>query len=81
MLSAAANDVADTLYLNIKKYIDLVADVNLCKLTGLRSMLNMLGFKQTIYDNLGSLPIGIRNLIDLLSINRKYLIKKGMLRK
>ena len=81
VLSAAGNDVADTLYLNIKKYIDLVADVNLCKLTGLRSMLNMLGFKQTIYDNLGSLPIGIRNLIDLLSINRKYLIKKGMLRK
>lgn len=81
VLSAAGNDVADTLYLNIKKYIDLVADVNLCKLTGLRSMLNILGFKKTIYDNLGSLPIGIRNLIDLLSINRKYLIKKGMLRK
>lgn len=80
-LSAVGSDIGDTLYLNIKKYIDLVADVNLCKLTGLRSMLNILGFRRTIFDNLGSMPLGIRNLMDLLSINRKYLLKKNMLRK
>ena len=80
VLSAIGQDITDTLYLNVKKYIDFVADVDVCKTTSLRSMLNMLGFKYTIFNQFDKLPLGILNLIDVLSINKKYLLRKNIMR-
>ena len=80
-MSAIGNDIEDTLYLNIRKYIDFVSNVDICKVKSLRSMLYIFGFKYSIFDNLNDIPVEILNLIDVLSINRKYLLKNGILRK
>ena len=40
----------------------------------------LFGFKYTIFDKLDSIPLEILNLLDLLSINRKFLVKDGWLK-
>jgi len=80
-LSATAGDIGNTLYLNIRKYIDFVSNVDLCKIRSLKSMLYMFGFKNTLIDGFFMLPTEILNLMDVLSINKKYLIKAGVLKK
>lgn len=37
-------------------------------------MLKLFGFDYTIFDSLGSIPVEILDLMNVLSINKKYLL-------
>ena len=80
VLSSASGDIGKTIYDNVKRYISYVADVDVCKVKSLKSMLNLFGFKYTIFDKLVQIPQEILQLIDVLSINRKFLLKDGWLK-
>lgn len=79
-LSAIGNEVGDTVFLNVRKYIDFVSNVDVCKTASLRSMLAMFGYKYTILDSFNSIPEEIVKLVDVLSINRKAMLKSGVLK-
>ena len=74
-LSAVGHDIGSVLYDNVLNYIDNISNVDTCKVTALRSMLKMFGFDYSLFDDIQVLPLEIRNLVDLLSINRNYLIE------
>lgn len=80
-LSAIGDDIGDTLYQNVEKYVDFVSNVETCKVTALRSMMKMYGFDYTVLDNIELIPVEILNLMDILSINRKYLVKSDSMGK
>ena len=77
VLSAAGEDIGQTIYDNVKRYISYISDVDVCKVKSLKSMLKLFGFKYTIFDKFDTIPLEILNLLDLLSINRKFLVKDG----
>ena len=79
-LSATADEVGDTLYLNVRKYIDFVSNVDVCKVKSLESMLKLFGFNKTVFSCFDSFPLELLNLINVLSINKKLLMKAGMLK-
>lgn len=81
MLSAASGDIGQTLYDNVKRYISYISDVDVCKVKSLKSMLKIFGFKYTIFDKMNGIPLEILKLLDLLSINRKFLVRDGWLKK
>jgi len=80
-LSAVTDEIGNVLYLNIKKYIDFVSDVDVCKIKSLKSMLQLFGFNKTIFDNLENLPKELIDLINVLSINKKLLLRDGVVTK
>lgn len=80
VLSSASNDIGQTIYDNVKRYINYIADVDVCRVKSLKSMLNLFGFKYTIFDELSQIPPEILNLIDTLSISRKFLLRDGWLK-
>lgn len=75
VISAVGDQIGDTVYSNVKNYIDFVSNVDLCKVRALRSMFQMLGFDNTILDCIDSLPLEIVNLLDILSIDKNRLLK------
>ena len=79
VLSAIGNKIGRTIHQNIRDYIDLVSNVDRCRVTNLQSMFNMYGQKFNIIDSTQNYPIEIRNLIDIFSISRKYLLKNDFL--
>ena len=76
-LSAAGSEMADTVYENVRHYIQCVADVDTCKLTALRSMLKLFNYKATVLDNFLAFPVEVLRLVDVLSIDKKYLKEAG----
>lgn len=78
-LSAIGNDIGGVLYNNTLNYVDLVSNVDLCKVKSLKSMISLLGIHYTLFDNLDFIPIEILNIIDVLSINKKYLFNPDVL--
>ena len=72
-LSAVASKVGSVMYDNVTNYIDCIADIDTCKVIALKSMLKELGFDYSLFDDVQFLPLEIRNLIDLLSIDKRYL--------
>lgn len=72
-LSAIGQDVGETLYSNVLNYIDNVCNIDVCKISALKSMLKAYGIRYTLFDNLGIFPPKIAYLLDLLSVNKKYL--------
>lgn len=79
-LSAIGDDLGEIIYANVVDYVDYVSNVDLCKVKSLRSMMKNLGFNYTIFDNMGEMPLEIINLMDVLSINKKYLLNSNYIR-
>lgn len=79
-LSAIGDDLGEIIYANVVDYVDYVSNVDLCKVKSLRSMMKNLGFNYTIFDNMDEMPIEIINLMDVLSINKKYLLNSDYIR-
>lgn len=80
VLSAIGQDIGSTLYQNIKNYIDLVSNVETCKVQALGSMMKNLGFDYNINLITQTFPIEIQQIIDVMSIDKKYLVKSGLLK-
>lgn len=78
-ISAIGDDVANTIYENVLNYIDNVSNVDLCKTQALQSLVNTHGIRYSILNSLDIVPLELRNLIDVYSINKKYLIQNGIL--
>lgn len=68
------------MYDNVKRYVSYIADVDVCKVSSLKSMLKLFGFNYTIFDKFASIPQEIVQLIDILSINKRFLVKDGWLK-
>lgn len=79
MLSAIADEIGQTVYDNVKNYIDRVSNVDTCKIKSLKSMLKLFGFSYTLFDQIEKFPQEILNLADILSIDKKYLLKTSLL--
>ncbi len=71
-LSAVGQDIGEVLYSNVLNYIDNVSNIDLCKITALRSMMKAYGIKYTIFDNFNTVPKKIQDIIDVMSINKRY---------
>jgi hypothetical protein len=78
-LSAIGNDIGDALYQNVLHYIDAVSNVDTCKVSALKSMMGMYGLKYEVFEEIGMLPVELQDMMDIFSINRKYLMKNGFL--
>lgn len=78
-LSAASQDIGETIYENVLNYIDLASNVDLCKISALKSMFAQQGIGYRIFDNMQNVPLEIQNMLDVLSINKKYLIDSKVL--
>ena len=78
-LSATGEEIGDTLYKNIKNYIDYVSNVETCKIQALKSMMKMFGFDYTIFDNIDNLPLEVLNLMNVISIDKKHILKNKYL--
>lgn len=79
VLSAVGDQIGETVYSNVKNYIDFVSNVDLCRVRALRSMFQMLGFDNTVLDCIDGLPLEIVNLLDILSIDKSRLLKTSIL--
>lgn len=73
-ISALGNDYAEVIYSNVIDYIDNVSNVDLCKIKALKSMIAVLGVDYQIVTDMASMPVEILNLMDILSINKHYLL-------
>ena len=73
-LSAISEELGQSLYANIRDYIDNVSNVDACKIRALKSMMGMLNVDYSVLDRIGYYPIEIQHLIDILSISKKYLL-------
>lgn len=79
VLSAIGDDVGQVIYENVLNYVDDVSNVDLCKIKPLRSMLSSFGIDYSVLNNIDLVPIEVMNLIDVLSINKKYLLNEKVL--
>ena len=58
-LSAVSEDLGQTLYNNVKNYINNVANVDTCKVRALKSMMSILGSDYKVLDKISYYPIEI----------------------
>ena len=73
-LSAIGQDVSNTIYENILNYIDNIANIDKCNIKALRSISKVLGVEHHgILENLDNFPEEILDLVDIFSVNKKYL--------
>lgn len=79
-ISAIGSDIGDKIYKNIRDYVDLVSNVDVCKVKSLKSIFKMYGLSYNIFDNYGKYPLEVQNLIDIFSISKKYVLKNDFLR-
>lgn len=78
-LSEIGDDIGETIYENILNYIDNISNINTCKLKALTSMSKILGVVNFgLLNNLDSFPIEILNALDILSINKSYLLNSNI---
>jgi len=73
-LSAIGSDYAETVYENVLNYIDNVSNIDLCKIKALKSIMQITGVDYSLVDDIKSIPLEVLNLLDLLSVNKKYLL-------
>lgn len=73
VLSAIGDDIGNVVYSNVASYIDFVSNIDLCKVRALRSMLKQIGLDYRTFDQLNDFPIEIQNLMDILSVSRRYI--------
>ena len=74
VISVLGNDYAEVIYSNVIDYINNVSNVDLCKIKALRSMITVLGVDYQIVADIANMPIELLNLMDILSINKHYLL-------
>ena len=79
-LSAIGQDTCETIYNNVVNYIDYVCNIDLCKIKSLNNLTQMQGIKYSILDAYNDMPLEIRNFIDILSINRRYLFDSSYIK-
>lgn len=73
-LSAIGQDITSTIYDNVLNYINNVSNIDTCKVKALKSLCKILGIKNYgILQNIENIPIEVIQLIDIFSINKKYL--------
>lgn len=73
-LSAIGNDYAEVIYENVLNYIDNVSNVDMCNVKALQSMIKIAGIQYNVIDSFSNIPVELARLIDVLSINPKYLL-------
>jgi len=73
-ISAIGGNYAETIYENVLNYIDNVSNVDLCKVKNLQSMIKILGIDYNVINDVEAMPVELVNLIDILSINKHYLV-------
>lgn len=78
-LSAIGNEVGKKIHTNIRDYIDLVSNVDRCKAKNLQSMFNIYGQRYNLIDNIERYPIEVQQLIDIFSLNKRYILKNDFL--
>ena len=79
ILSCIGNHVGNVVYSNVLGYIDNVCNVDLCKVKALKSILSSFGLKYSVVDSIDTIPLEIQNIIDIMSINKKYLLSAGII--
>ena len=79
-LSAVGDQIGETLYTNVQNYVDFVSNVDMCKVKSLRSMMKMLGFDYTIFDDFDLVPAEVIDMLNVVSIDRKYLLDSKTLK-
>jgi len=79
VLSAIGDDVGSVIYENVLNYIDDVSNVDLCKVKSLRSMLGSFGIEYSVLNNIDLVPLEILNVVDVMSINKKYLLNESVI--
>lgn len=78
-LQAIGGDIGSTVFQNIRNYVGLASDVETCKVKALQSMLDNLGFEMSLVGPQEQIPVEILQLIDIYSVNVKYLKERGFL--
>ena len=73
-LSAIGQDIGEITYANVRNYIDIVSNVDMCKIRSLVSMMKNMDMDYWVIDNIGDFPLEVLNLIDIFSIDKKYLL-------
>ena len=81
VLSTLGDDYGKIIYSNVVNYLDNVANVDLCKIKALKSMITILGVDYQIIVDYNTMPIEILNLMDILSINKHYLFNNKVFNK
>ena len=74
VLSAIGQDLGEVTYANVKNYIDVVSNIDMCKTRSLMSMMKNVGMDYSIIGDIGDFPLEVLNLIDIFSIDKKYLL-------
>lgn len=80
-LSAIGQEFGERLYSDVIHYVDNVANVDTCKVKALKSMMYFLGIEYKVISNLDLFPVEVIDLIDVLSLNPKYLLYTNKLKK
>ena len=73
-LSAIGDDLGDAVYGNVLNYVDKVSNVETCKIQALDSMMREIGFEYGVFDAVKRFPYGIVDMMDVFSIDRKYVV-------
>ena len=79
-LSAISQNLGQELYSNVIHYIDNVSNVDVCRIKSLRSMLQLVGVNYLMLDKIQFYPLEIQHLIDIFSINKKYLLNNEFIK-
>lgn len=80
-LSAAGDEVGDAVYAGIRDYIDRVSNVDTCGVRSLKSMADQIGLDSPLLNGLDGLPAEVADLMDIVSIDRKYLLRSDLLKR
>ena len=72
-LSAIGQEFGERLYSDVIHYVDNVANVDTCKIKALKSMMYFLGIEYKVISNLDLFPVELLDLMDVLSLNPKFL--------
>ena len=78
-LSVIGQEVGDTVYENVLNYIDIASNIDLCKVRSLQSISKCVGTDFSVLHGLENFPQEITEMIDILSINRKYIMQTNFL--
>lgn len=73
-LSSIGDEYGEVIYENVLNYLDNVGNVDLCNVKALQSMLQVVGIQYDILQTFNAIPVELARVLDLLSINSKYLL-------
>lgn len=73
-VSAISEQLGSAFYANVRNFIDTVANIDLCKVKALQSMISLFGVNYTLFNDLQYIPLELMDLMDILSIKREYLL-------